>query len=410
MHKSVYDITYKKYKLHKKLPPAEEQLARAIVASGKMRLDADTQCNFVRLLVPEDRLDLTFTARELSDGLLANSKAKVAAILAKRNPAEEAKNPASTYIAKAQDDIKKRHAVSAKTELMMARALVACNALPVITLIHREGAEIFISFGQSVGEVMDVARWEQTGANSGLQAVGGGENAVYVSCGGHPFLTPDEFRHSGDGPPALARFMIITAQETGHNGDMIRDANGKWVGRYSAINWQQAPSEKAGAGRLSDIATTERIWQACRNQGLNRIAEWERHLQFYRKIKVKNWRRALAWLGCRSGWIIFKILMKQHAKTPLPRLQRDPYPCMLLQIFFSDMLANLDPQADVYKRKNKLEEEAVSCIEAVARVPQQVVKWGDQAVQITTPKLYDFYYGTIVKACAAIVQRSKNDE
>ena len=282
----------------------------------------------------------------------------------------------------------------------MARALVLCNALPVISLIHQEGAEIFISFGQSVGEVMDIARWEQVGENSGLQAIGGGENAVYVSCGGHPFLTEKEYRHSGDGPPALARFMIIAAQETGHNGDMIRDAAGRWMGRHSAVNWHRAPSGKAGAGRHSDIATTEKIWNECERLGLNRIAEWERHLQFYRKVKVKSWRRMLAWCGCKGGWIVFKWLMKNRSPQPLPRLQRDKYPCMLLQIFFPDMLANLTPAADVYRRTNAQEEEAIAVIEAVARVPQQVVKWGDRAIRATTPKLYDFYYGQIVPACA----------
>ncbi len=406
MHKSVYDVTYIKYRLQRKLPAEQEALAQAILASGKMRLDADTESNFVRLLLPKERIDLTFTLREITTAKLrATSQARLLAILSGRLDAKAAEARVAECMEIIKQDINKRHPVAPQTELMMARALVACNALPVISLIHREGAEIFISFGQSVGEVMDVARWEQMGENSGLQAVGGGENAVYVSCGGHPFLEEKEFRHSGDGSAALARFMIIAAQETGHNGDMIRDANGKWTGRYSAEGWQRAPSQKSGAGRIFDVATCEFVWSECRRLGLNRIAQWERNLQFYRKVKVRSWRRTLTWISSKGGWLVFKMLLKKRSRATLPRLQRDAYPCMLLQTFFPDMLANLDPQADVYKRKDPKEEEAIACIEAVARVPQQVVKWGHQAVRITTPKLYDFYYNEIVPACEQALTR-----
>ncbi len=415
MHKSVYDVLHKKYTLHRKLPPEQEALAQAIITSGKMRLDADTESNFVRLLVPEERIDITISMRELNTpNLRALLQSRLLAMLSKRHNNAAARTLVTNYLEKATQDMARRHPVKPRTETMMARALVLCNELPVIRLIHLEGAEIFISFGQSVGEVMDVARWEQAGENSGLQAAGGGENAVYVSCGGHPFLEEKEFRHSGDGSAALARFMIIAAQETGHNGDMVRGANGQWIGRYSATDWQREPSPKAGAGRLADIATTEHTWSECQRLGLNRIAEWERHLQFYRKMEVRSWRSVFVWCSTKLGWQLFRLLMKKRSHSALPRLQRDIYPCMLLQTFFSDMLANLDPQADVYRRNNPREEEAVACIEAVARVPQQVVKWGHQAVRITTPALYAFYYGEIVSACEkaarAMLQRSKNGE
>lgn len=407
MHKSVYDVLHKRYRLHRPLAKVQESLAQAIISSGKMRLDADTESNFMRLLLPKEQIDLTFTLREITTPTLRTaSQQRLLAILSKRHAPAKAAILMTEYFEIVRKELEKRHPISAHTELMMARALVLCNALPVMTLIHRERAEIFISFGQSVGEVMDVARWEKSGENSGLQAVGGGENAVYVSCGGHPFLSQNEFRHSGDGPAALARFMIIAAQETGHNADMIRNEQGQWTGRYSAVGWSQAPSEKSAAARISDIARTEQIWSQCKQFGIGRIAEWERHLQFYRKVHVRSWRHMLAWLCSKIGWQIFKFRMKKYPKLPLPRLQRDAYPCMLLQAFFPDMLANLSPQADVYKRKNAKEEEAIACIEAVARVPQQVVKWGHEAVQATTPLLYDFYYHNIVPACESVVRKN----
>ena len=78
---------------------------------------------------------------------------------------------------------------------------------------------------------------------------------------------------------------------------------------------------------------------------------------------------------------------------------------MLLKVFFPDMLFNLTPVAEVYRRKDPNEEEAIVCIEAVARVPQQVVKWGHEAVRASTPALYALYYGEIVPACDAAAIR-----
>jgi hypothetical protein len=59
------------------------------------------------------------------------------------------------------------------------------------------------------------------------------------------------------------------------------------------------------------------------------------------------------------------------------------------------MAFNLAPEAEVYRNPDPLVEEAIAVIEAVARVPQQVHKWGHAAVKAAWPNLYDFYYGTI---------------
>jgi len=400
MLRSVYDVLYKKPKLKRKLKGEKEALAQAIVASGRMRLDADNEANFTRLISPEDRVDLTFTMREMADNKLrARAEAQLLVQLSKKYDTETAKQKLPALMEKVKQDLTKKHPVKKQTELMMARALVLCNSEPVIRLIHKEQAEIFISFGQSIGELMDVARWERAGANSGLQAVGAGENSIYVSCGGHPFLAEEEYRHTGDGPAALARFMIIAAQETGHHGDMIRDASNKWIGRHSAVQWYRQPAPKAAAARNADHQQTDRMWKLCQDNGLNRVAKWESDLQFFRKVKVRNARQMTTWLLTKCGWIGFKLLVKKRTHMKFPKLQRDKYPAQLMQTFFADMLANLAPDADVYRRKDPREEEAVMVIEAVARVPQQVVKWGHEAVRATTPKLYEFYYHQIVPAC-----------
>lgn len=402
---SVYDVLYKRPKLHKKLRAPAEVLAQAIVASGRLRIDAGHEGNFVRLLVPGQQINMTFSLRELNEPALAErAKMRLMVALSRRNPAAKAQELVEQYWNKAKQDGTKKN-LSAQTELMVARALVLCNALPVMRLLHLEGAEFFVSFGQSVGDVMDIARWQEVGDNSGLQAVGGGENAVYVSAGGHPFLADDERTYMSDGFPALARLMIIAAQETGHNGDMRRDEHGRWVGRYSSEGWHRAPSRKAGEGRRADIARTERLYNCCLNMGLRRLATWERHLKFYRDQKLFNWRRLVAWLLAKLGWLAFKIALRVRNMHGLGKLQRDRYPATLLSIFFPDMLANLTPEADVYMRKNPMEQEAIACIEAVARVPQQAVKWGHEAVKCCTPRLHRFYYTEIVPGCVRALKR-----
>ena len=403
---NLYDVLYAPPKLHKKLKKPQERLAQALVAAGRLRLDADNESNFIRLLLPQEAVNLTFSYRELYEpALVTRSRDTLLRAFSKRHDTSKATAMASYYFDQLRAAIRKKSPVQPRTELMVARALVLCNALPVIRLIHAEGAEIFISFGHSVGDVMDIARWQQVGENSGLQAAGGGENAIYVSCGGHPLLDDDERTYSSDGFPALARLMIIAAQETGHNGDMIRTSHGRWAGRHSAINWGDAPSAKAGNGRKADIARLHQLYRLCQRMGMQPMMEWERHLKFYRTNKLFNMRRLLAWLASKLGWQLFKLLLAFRGAGNVASLQRDPYPATLLSRFFPDMLFNVAPIADVYRRANPTEEEAIACIEAVARVPQQVVKWGHRAVQFCTPSLYALYYQEIVPACERALMR-----
>lgn len=406
---NAYDVLYKNPRLHRRLKGPQEKLARAIVASGRLRLDADNESNFTRLLSPGDRINLTFTLREITEPRLAGAAlARITAALQPLHSPEEAAKRAATYMEKIKTDIKKRAPVAAKTELMVARAIVSCNALPVIQLIHLEGAELYVSFGQSVSDVLDVATWQDVGESNGLQAFGKGQNAVYVSCGGHPFLEDDERSYTSDGLPALSRMLVIAAQETGHNGDMIRDRSGNWVGRHSALDWGRAPSPKAGAGRKADLSRTQAMHRTCRNMGLNLICEWERHLLFYRQNKLHNLRSFTAWFKSRLGWFIFTLLLRLRGMRRLCHLGRDPYPATHLRKCLQDMAFNLAPDHEAYHRADPQAHEAMLCMEAVARVPQQAVKWGASATSLCMANLYRLYYHEIVPGCAKAVQRQLN--
>lgn len=402
---NVYDVLYQRPRLHRRLKGRQEKLARAIIASGRLRIDADNESNFTRLLIPADRLNFTFTLREMSDPkLAAASLARITADLAKLHPPEEAKKRAAQYIEKVKSDLKRRN-LNPKTELMTARAIVLCNALPAIELLHLEGAEIYVSFGQTVSDVLDVATWQDVGENNGLQASGGGQNAVYVSCGGHPFLDDEERSYTTDGFPALARLLVVAAQETGHNADMIRAPNGQWAGRYSATENLSAPTPKAGKGRKDDAARTEAMVRATRNMGINLIAEWERHLQFYRQNKLRNLRSLMAWLKSHIGWFVFTLALRLRGMRRLCHLQRSPYPATLLRTCLQDMLFNITPDNEAYRRPDPLAQEAMFCIEALARVPQQAVKWGQSTTSLCMQSLHHLYYNEVIPGCVSAIAR-----
>ncbi len=403
---NVYDVLYERPRLHRRLKAPAEKLARAIIASGRLRLDADNESNFIRLQSPTDRLNLTFTLRETTDPKLqAASLARIVTALAVIHTPEEAKKRSLSYMEKVKSDLKRKSPVAAKTELMVSRALVSCNAFPVIRLLHLEGAELYVSFGHSVSDVLDVATWQEVGENNGLQAFGKGQNAVYISCGGHPFLSDAERSYTTDGFPALARFFVVGAQETGHNADMVRGPDNQWSGRHSALNWGSTPSPKAGKARKNDASVTANFQHKSRRLGLNLIAEWERHLQFYRQNKLRNLRSTGAWLKSRLGWQCYKLLLRLRGMRRLCHLQHSPSPATQLRTCLQDMAFNLTPDHEAYHRSDPAAHEAMLCMEALARVPQQVVKWGHSTTAACMPGLYRLYYNEVVTACAAAIER-----
>ncbi len=68
----------------------------------------------------------------------------------------------------------------------------------------------------------------------------------------------------------------------------------------------------------------------------------------------------------------------------------------MILAMIADMKDNLDPTADVYRRNDKEAQEAIACIEALARVPQQVMKWGHLTTMETMKGLYKIYYKEVI--------------
>ncbi len=69
---------------------------------------------------------------------------------------------------------------------------------------------------------------------------------------------------------------------------------------------------------------------------------------------------------------------------------------LMIRAMIEDMKFNLAPIADVYKNSDPEVEETIACIEALARVPQQVMKWGYLTTMETMKGLYKIYYYEVI--------------
>ncbi|PZP86487.1 MAG: hypothetical protein DI582_02530 [Azospirillum brasilense] len=369
------------------MPPALEQAAQQLVRSGKLRINADHTRNFVRMGFTD--WDATFTARELNDAaLLAQTRQK----LARHVPPSQGAHGIDELLQRLRADLFKAGGVDAVKEQRVARVLVQSAHASVVQLLLRAGAEIFVSYSHNVGDLMAVHDWQTHGLANGMQATSERGLQVFVSCGGDPFFEGEQKTYTTDGFPALARMMVIGGQELGHFADLMR-AGHAIVGRYSM-------RPEARAMRRADMA---------------HLAGWNRAFTSPAMRQLRRAESALAFYDKRNKFSAVWAFWQLRRAVALVRFSTAPWPANLpkklrsipparrgenLERFYADMLFNLSPQADAYRRSTPEAEEEIACIEAVARVPQQAIKWGHEAVRAAWPQLYRLYYGTVVPACA----------
>ncbi len=377
------------------MPPALEAFAQALVASGKLRIATDHERNFVKFGTSDS--DRSFSARELTDPTLA---ASARAEIARHVPRGLGVDGVNDKIEQLKNDLKKGGKVSTDKEMKVARVLVQSAHPAVIQLLLASGAEIFVSYAHNVSDLMALHFWQGHGQASGMQSTEREGAAVYVSCGGDPFFEGAQKTYETDGFPALARMVVIAGQELGHFSDLIHTADGVILGRYSTDNAssQLRASSFVQGARRTDIRNVEALRRQMIHCGLALLLRAEHGVKFYAKrlkfsppwIFYQCW-RCVAWL----------TFITRGSTRPRLRLF-PPHRCgEALSMFLSDMAFNLAPDADVYRREDPLEEEAIACIEALARVPQQVHKWGYDAVVMAWPELTRVYYGTIIPGTLA---------
>jgi len=371
------------------MTPVLESMAAQLARSGKLRINADEERNFVPYQTVDT--DRTFTARELTDATLLP---QTRALIARSVPAGLGPEAVEEVLARLRRDLKKARGVSLEKEMRVARVLVQSAHPAVIALALAEGAELYVSYAHRVGDLLPVHFWDTHGTASGLQSTSDRGAAIYVSCGGDPFFDSAEKTYTTDGWPALAQMVVIAGQEIGHYADLLRQ-NGAIIGRISARMDGLAPSEAAKSARDHDLAHLARLHQLYYGQGLNGLLRAEKSVAFYAAQKLRfspPWLFSQLWRGC--VWLVFTLRTHRSIAGLItyPRLRRG----RSLAMFLADMEFNLSPRADVYRRPDPTEEEAIACIEALARVPQQVNKWGHPAVAAAVPGLYRLYYGTVI--------------
>ncbi len=367
-----------------------EELANQLVDSGLLRVDTESNCNFARWVDPSKNISMMISKEELEGDLLAKTKAKLSKIY---RSSDEVQKVIDNCLAQ----IKKLLPVEKDTRIKLARLLVQSTHSIVMRWILLEQVEIFVSYSNSIGDLMDVMTWKHSGSNSGMQSTDGREVAVFVSSGGDPFAPTDpEIRIYGDGWPAVARIQIIAGQELGHYSDIKRDSRGRQIGRHSADFACTRAVPHVKEGRNKDLQRCDEIREELLKNGMDKLFFHETSLDFYRKNKITSLK--VTYHKIMAG--IYKRKLLKLAKSPewlfLRKFYQEQYMSLMLEAMIEDMKANLNPIADVYKREDKEAEIAIACVEALARVPQQANKWGYITTRTMMKHLYIVYYKEII--------------
>lgn len=387
------------------MPKGLEGLAQALVRSGRFRVDTISRQNFVRWGRPFEGVNMMFSRRELEDKhLLPRTIATISKVFARKYSGEKLENKIAEEVARLQHDAKKSVEVSAETEIQLARLVVQSAEPPVIMLLLAEETEVFVSYSYSVGDMLDIQTWREAGDSSGLQSTEHSGCAVFVSCGGNPLVPEKKVENPNDGLYALRRMVVILGQELAHYSDIIREGRGRGS-RFSADLRYGRASEKSRKGRLEDFSNVLNHKRSLQNMGLRYIAEAERALKFFREhrkfslIVLKNKIKVYIY-QC-----IFIIMCKMRGFNYLKPFYKEQYMCSQISLMLEDMLFNLHPEADAYKRPNPVEEEMIMCIEALARVQQQANKWGREVTKVMYPGLYHLYYMEILPSCINVIEQ-----
>lgn len=371
-----------------------EHLAMQLIKSGKLRIDTDDCCNFARFSDPAFNISIMVSKEELTDPHLIPETTKFFQSLYRNSVTEQKIKFVFDNLKK---QIHKLQPIKKEVMEMLARLFVQSAHPIVIKWLLLDKTEIFITYSHNIGDMMDIVNWQKVGGNSGMQSTNGRDVAIFVSCGGNPFAenNKDNPMH-GNGFAAVARLQIIAAQELGHFADIKRDNAGRQITRHSANFSGTKATEHVRLARKMDIENCRNLMHKLLKAGMKKQLEYETKLKFYHINKVSG----LKIYAIKLMIFIYKFkLLKYSDKYNLifvRKFKTDKYMALMIDAMFKDMQANLSPNADVYKNKNPEIEEAVACIEALARVPQQAVKWGYLTTKETMYNLYKIYYNEVI--------------
>lgn len=367
-----------------------EKLSQALYHSGLLRVDTGHNSNFARWVDATRNVSMMISKEELEDKLIEQTKEK----LRKKYKNE---GRIKQIIDNCNKQIEKLQPVSDEMRIKLCRLLTESTRAIVIHWILLEHVEVYVSFTNDIGDMMDIQTWKHSGKNSGMQSTDGRDVAIFVSCGGNPFAPTDpELKIYGDGWPATARLQIIAAQELGHYADIRRDKLGRQIGRHSANFACTRPTPHVKDARHKDMARCKQIRMYLMENGMERLIHHESSLRFYHQQKVTGIR--CWWAKLMSMYYRSRLcsISENDGYFFIKKFKTEKYMGIMIDAMIEDMLANLAPNADVYKRDDKDAEEAIACAEALARVPQQAVKWGYITTSTMMEGLYRVYYEEVI--------------
>jgi hypothetical protein len=265
-------------------------------------------------------------------------------------------------------------------EHRIARLIVQSAHPAIIKLAILEEVEIFASFEYNVSDLMAMHEYENFYGTGGLQAYDRTRTRIYISAAGNPFSNLAE--QSSAAYSAMARFMIIGAQEIAHYSDLARDDRGRVIGRFSA----QKYCLKA---RRDDMAWLAEIARKFNSIKLGKAAKIEQSVSFYAKNRHGSIMHR--WTSLRS-YLFNKLINHRATKLGIPIVKL--HSARWLAVMLADMKFNLDPKG--YEDENRMREELTKSAEALARVPQQELKWGRKTVEFLYPNLHKIFYSQVI--------------
>ena len=395
---SIYHILDKIPAIYEEEMQSEyEHLAKELVNSGKLRIDTDYYCNFIRFTDPNSNINIFLSHEELTNSdLIPASKDHIRKVYSKNNhPISNEK--LSSLMIDLNKKVGKLLMVSYELKMQLARIFVQSAHPIVIRWLLLDKVEVFITYSNSIGDVMDISTWKRAGNNSGMQSTDGTNVCIYVSCGGDPFAKNNETNPTyGNGWAALARMQIIAGQEIGHFADIKRDHKGRQISRHSAnfACTQAVPHVKEA--RQNDIDRCNTLSKTLTKHGMGKLIKIENKLKFYDKQNVSGTR--VWWLKLFAKYYRNKLLKTAQKKRLffIQRFDREKFMGLSIAAMIADMHTHLSPIAEVYKRENPDAEEAISCVEALARILQQANKWGYLTTRATMHDLYKVYYNEVI--------------
>ena len=395
---SIYHILDKHPAIYREDMQIEyEELAQKLVDSGRFRVDTDQCRNFVHFSEQANNINVIFSDKELTVPALIPLSKNILKNLYKKNGKVASDKKLDSIIDGLKKQLRKIIIVDSDLKMQLARIFVQSAHPIVIRWLLLDRVEIFITYSHNIGDVMDISSWKRSGANSGMQSTDGSNVCIYVSCGGDPFAKNDEQSPThGDGWAALARMQIIAAQEIGHYADIKRDKNGIQITRHATnFSCTKAVSHVKDA-RKNDIKRCDDLCRQLLDNGMGELASLEKQLKFYDQNKISGIK--VLWIRVKAKYYRHKILQFSCNNDMIfvLRFRKEKYMSLMIIAMVEDMKSHLSPVADVYKRSDPYAQEAIACVEALARVPQQVMKWGYITTRATMHDLYKVYYGEVI--------------